>query len=83
MTDRLTRHNGAALRAFRVKAGLKTAELAAQARSSYSQVDNLENERKEASIELLHRLASVLDVPTVALVRDPSYVIHASDRASA
>lgn len=83
MPAKMTRHNGAALRSFRVKAGKKTAELAAEAKCSYQQLDNLENERKEASIELLHRLAAVLEVPASALVRDPSYALHASDRISA
>lgn len=74
MTQKLTRHNGATIRAFRLKAGLKTSELAKAARCSYSQLDNIENERKEASLELLNRLATVLDVQVKALVRDPAYV---------
>lgn len=83
MPDRLTRHNGAALRSFRVKAGKKVAELASAAKCSYQQIDNLENERKEASVELLHRIAQALDVPVVALVRDPAFALHPSDRLSA
>lgn len=83
MPAKLTRHNGAAIRAFRVKAGKSKAELATEAKTQYSHIDNLEHERKEASIELLHRIATALDVAATALVRDPSYVIHEADRASA
>jgi transcriptional regulator with XRE-family HTH domain len=79
----LTRHNGATLRAFRLKTGKKVREIAAEAKCSYQQLDNLENERKEASTELLHRLAGVLEVPVAALVRDPSHVFHQSGRVSA
>lgn len=79
MGTTLTRHNGAALRYFRIKSGLKTKELATKARVQYSHLDNLENERKEASVELLHRLAAVLEVPVAALVRHPSYALHRSD----
>lgn len=83
MPAKLTRHNGATLRAFRIKAGKKLADLAAEANCSYQQLNNVEAERKEASLELLHRLAAALEVPVAALVRDPSYAIHPSDRMSA
>lgn len=79
----LKRHNGAAIRSFRLKAGMKVAELAAAAKCSYQQLDNLENERKEASVELLHRIAQVLECSVYALVRDPSFALHPSDRVSA
>lgn len=80
MPSNLTRHNGATIRAFRVKAGKKVKDLAAEAKCSWQQLDNIENERKEASLELLNRLAAVLEVPVVALVRDPVYALHPSDR---
>jgi transcriptional regulator with XRE-family HTH domain len=83
MPEKPTRHNGAALRAIRLKSGLKPGELAAKAKCSYQQIDNLENERKGASLELLHRIAAVLEVPVAALVRDPSFVFHSSGRVSA
>lgn len=66
------RHNGAAIRAFRVKAGMKPGAFATKAVISYAHLDNLENERKEASLEVLYRIASALDVPVQAIVRDPA-----------
>lgn len=65
------RHNGAAIRAFRVKAGMKPGEFASKASISYSTLDNIENERKNASLEVLYRIASALDIPVHAIVRDP------------
>lgn len=67
-------HNGAAIRAFRVKAGRKPGEFAKAAGTSYSHLDNIENERKQPSLELLNRIAYVLEVPVAALVRDPAAV---------
>jgi DNA-binding XRE family transcriptional regulator len=83
MPAKLTRHNGAAIRALRLKTGRKIAELAAEAKCSYQQIDNVENERKEASLELLHRIATALEVPVAALVRDPAFAIHPADRVPA
>jgi transcriptional regulator with XRE-family HTH domain len=83
MPAKLTRHNGAAIRALRLKTGKKVADLATDAKCSYQQIDNVENERKEASLELLHRIAAALEVPVAALVRDPAYAIHPSDRIPA
>lgn len=82
-SETVTRHNGTTLRYYRIKEGLKVAELASLAKCQYSHLDNLENERKEASLELLQRLATVLKVPVAALVRHPSYALHASDRGAA
>lgn len=65
------RHNGAAIRAFRIKAGMKPGEFATRAQISYSTLDNIENERKNASLEVLYRIASALDIPVHAIVRDP------------
>lgn len=76
------RHNGAAIRCFRIKSGLKVAELAALAKCKYSHLDNLENERKEASLELLQRIAAALDVPVIAIVRHPEYALHRDYRAA-
>lgn len=66
------RHNGAAIRAFRIKAGMKPGEFATKASLSYAHLDNIENERKQASLEVLYRIASALDIPVQAIVRDPS-----------
>lgn len=66
------RHNGAAIRAFRIKAGMKPGEFATKAMLSYAHLDNLENERKDASLEVLYRIAAALDVPARAIVRDPA-----------
>lgn len=65
------RHNGAAIRAFRIKAGMKPGEFANKALISYAHLDNLENERKQASLEVLYRIAAALDIPVQAIVRDP------------
>lgn len=74
---RLTRHNGAAIREFRIKAGYKPGEFAAKAQVAYSTLDNLEKERKEASLEVLHRIASVLLISPEAIVRNPAFLIAA------
>lgn len=64
------RHNGPAIRAFRIKAGMKPGEFATKASVSYAHLDNLENERKDASLEVLYRIAAALDIPIHAIVRD-------------
>ena len=76
-SPRLTRHNGAAIRAFRIKDGLKPGPFATKALMSYSTLDNLENERKEASPEALYRIAGALNVPVEAIVRDPATLVAA------
>lgn len=73
-TSPVRRHNGPAIRAFRIKAGMKPGALATKASVAYSTLDNLENERKDASLEVLYRLASALDIPVHAIVRDPAFV---------
>lgn len=72
---KLKRHNGATIRAFRVKDGKKPGQFASECLISYSTLDNIENERKEASLEVLHRIATVLNVPVEAIVRDPSTLV--------
>lgn len=77
----LKRHNGTAIRCFRVKVtGLRPGEFAAKAGIAYSTLDNIENERKEASLEALHRIADALGVPPEAIVRDPAYLVPAVTR---
>lgn len=77
-TSKLKRHNGAAIRAFRVKDGKKPGPFATEALISYSTLDNIENERKEASLEVLHRIAGVLRIPVEAIVRDPATLVTAA-----
>lgn len=75
MTDKLPRQNGLTIRYFRIKAGKKPGEFATESRIAYSTLDNIENERKEASVEVLHRIAQALDVPVRAIVRDPASLL--------
>lgn len=74
MTSKLIRHNGAAIRAMRIKDGKKPGPFATDALISYAHLDNIENERKQASVEVLHRIAKALNVPVNAIVRDPSFL---------
>jgi transcriptional regulator with XRE-family HTH domain len=72
----LKRHNGTAIRCMRIKiAKLKPGEFARVAGIAYSTLDNIENERKEASLEALHRIADALGVPPEAIVRDPACLV--------
>lgn len=77
MASKLTRHNGTAIRDFRVKSGLKPGDFASRAGISYAHLDNIEHERKEASVEVLHRIATALAVDPRSLVRDPSFLVAA------
>ena len=70
MSSTTTRQNGLSIRHLRIKSGKKPGEFATAARISYSTLDNIENERKNASPEVLHRIAGALDVPVGALIRD-------------
>lgn len=70
MPSTTIRHNGSAIRAFRVKAGLKPGEFATKVRLSYQHIDNIENERKQASAEVLHRIAAALEIPISAILRE-------------
>lgn len=71
----MTRQNGSTIRWFRIKAGKKPGEFASLANLSYSSLDNIENERRNASIEVIHRIADALGVPPAALVRDPAALL--------
>jgi transcriptional regulator with XRE-family HTH domain len=79
MAETLTRHNGLTIRYFRLKAGLKPGDLATKAGMSSQHLDNIENERKDASVEALHRIAAALEVRVRALVRDPATLIREAD----
>jgi len=78
MSSKLTRHNGMAIRYLRIKDGLKPGEFATKVGVSYAHLDNLENERKEASLEVLHKVANALNVPVEAIVRNPASLIAKS-----
>ena len=78
MSSKLTRHNGMAIRYLRIKDGLKPGEFATKVGVSYAHLDNLENERKEASLEVLHKVANALNVPIEAIVRNPASLIAKS-----
>jgi transcriptional regulator with XRE-family HTH domain len=75
MSSSFRRQNGLAIRTLRVKAGMKPGELATKSSISYSTLDNIENERKDASLEALYRIASSLDAPVGAIVRDPAALV--------
>lgn len=72
MSSNTTRQNGLAIRHMRIKTGMKPGEFASKASIGYSTLDNIENERKSASPEVLHRIAIALDVPVAALIRERS-----------
>lgn len=77
MSSRSPRQNGLAIRHLRIKSGKKPGEFATAARISYSTLDNIENERKNASPEVLHRIAAALDVPVGALLREAALYAEA------
>lgn len=67
----IPKQNGSAVRDFRQKAGLSREELGEQSRITYSHVANIENEHKDASLEVLYRVASVLAVDIRSILRNP------------
>lgn len=75
MTSKTPRHNGPAIRAMRIKDGIKPGPFATKALISYAHLDNIENERKQASPEVLYRIAKALNVPVEAIVRDPAFLV--------
>ncbi len=79
MATKDTRHNGFAIRAMRIREGHKPGAFATLAGLSYAHLDNIENERKEASDEALYRIADALKVPVDAILRDR----HALGRVTA
>lgn len=64
------RQNGAAIRAFREKEGMSTAELARFVGLHPQALRNIENNGKTAGREALRNLARVLAVPVEAISRD-------------
>lgn len=79
---KLPRQNGLSIRHLRIKDGKKPGELATAARISYSTLDNIENERKNASPEVLYRIATALDVPVAAIIREASLFSVGQERVS-
>jgi len=70
MAAKQTRHNGFTIRAMRVRDGHKPGAFANLVGLSYPHLDNIENERKDASDEALYRIADQLKVPVDAILRD-------------
>lgn len=58
---------GLKIRELRVARGLRKSELAAKCGCSYSHIDNIENARKNPSLQLLQQFARELDVPIAEL----------------
>lgn len=72
MSEKPKRHNGAAIRAFRIKLGMTPDDLAKATNLSAPHLRNIENEHREPRLEHLYRIATALEAPAAALVRDPS-----------
>ena len=75
-----TRHNGPAIRAMRIRAGHKPGAFANSVGISYPHLDNIENERKQASLEVLYRIPDALAVPIEAILRDPAALVTTQRR---
>jgi transcriptional regulator with XRE-family HTH domain len=65
------RVNGTALRIIRERSGLSATRLAQQAEISPQFLSDLELGRRNASPEVLRRIADSLECPLIALLRDP------------
>lgn len=72
MSERARRQNGLAIRHFRIKQGDKPGDFSKKIGVAYSTLDNIENERRDASLEVLYRIAVALDVQIGAIIRDKS-----------
>jgi len=68
-----TRHNGFAIRDFRIKMNLSSAELAKMAGLSVNGLNNIETETRDTRPVTLYRLARALDVRVHSILRDPGY----------
>lgn len=64
---------GATLRTFRELRGLKVSELANAVPVSYSYLSNIEAGRKPLTPQLVAKLATILDVRQIALVRPDAF----------
>jgi len=67
---RLTRQHGPAIRALRKKDGYEVQEFANMVGGSYSHLQNIEHENKQASEEDLNKIARLLGVPLAAVSRE-------------
>lgn len=83
MAEKAYRHNGFAVRDFRIKAGLSVDELAQRVLLSASHIRNIENELREPTPLYLHRIAEVLGCRPTSIVRDPAFLSGAVDEQSA
>lgn len=83
MSEKQKRHNGAAIRAFRVKLGMTPDDLAKATSLSTPHLRNIENENREPRLEHLYRIAQALEVSAAALVRDPSLLTGENSEAQA
>lgn len=63
--------HGPAIRALRQKDGMDVQTLANLVGISYSHLQNIEHENRQASVEHLNKIARVLQVETVAISRTP------------
>lgn len=76
MATKTTRHNGAAIRTFRIRAGLTVQEVCNKVTSSGKPLSapalrNIENEHREGSAVLIQKIADAMDVPVQAIIRVP------------
>lgn len=67
---RTTRQHGPAIRALRKKDGYEIQEFANMIGISYSHLQNIEHENKQASEEDLNKIARLLGVPLAAVSRE-------------
>jgi len=65
-----TRQHGPAIRALRKKDGYEVQEFANMIGVSYSHLQNIEHENKQASEEDLNKIARILGVPLAAVSRE-------------
>lgn len=62
--------NPAALQALRQRSGWSVSKFAVAVQTTHSHISNIEAGRRQASPELILRMAQVLDVPLMALISD-------------
>lgn len=75
-SDTGTRHNGFAIRALREARGMTVQDLCNRLTASGRELSapglrNIELEHREARVEVVHGIASVLEVPVQAITRVP------------
>lgn len=64
--------NGQSLRVIRERSGWSPSRFAVKVQTTPGHLSNIEAGRRQASPELLARMAKVLDVPLMALISDVS-----------